>query len=816
MSADARSIMDSDSPPTFAALLRRYRVAAGLTQEELAERANLSVRGVSDLERGLRTVPRRETVHLLATALALSPDRRAELDAAIDRRRGPAMQGTILSLPAEPNPLIGREQEEARAIHLLRWEGVRLLTLTGPGGVGKTRLALRVARSLAEDFADAVTFVPLAPIGEPALVPASLAQALGVREQSGRSFEESLVTTLRARQRLLVLDNFEHLLAVAPFVSRLLASCPQLTVLVTSRAPLHLQQEQEMEVRPLTARASAPDAVRSPAVTLFVQRARAVRPDYRLSHADAPIVAEICARLDGLPLAIELAAARIKLFPPTALLQHLTQPLAVLTAGAADQPSRHQTLRNTIAWSYSLLSVEEQALFARLSVFAGGWTFEAAEVVCGAGGQTDLLQELSSLVDQSLVWRESEEARFAMLETIRQYAAEQLEARGEDEAIGAAHALYFLRLAEEAEAPLRGPQAGEWHPLLERELGNVRAALTWFLEHGHIEEVLRLSSGLYEFWRARAHWSEGQHWLEAGLAGSEGVEPRTRARALSMAGVLLTSRGEYERGTAMLEEALSLARQAGDSQRAAVVLRYLGLVMHRQGATNQAVQQIEEGLELFRAAGDARGVAVSLNSLGIIAAEQGDFSLAEAHHREAVALYREQEDIGRVALSLNYLGSSLLEQGRYAEARVGLEEGLATIRRLAFKADLPYLLHNLGRVACAQGEMERAEALFAEALSLNREAGDTWINVAVLGQMVELAMKQGKVTRAARLAGAEQAAREATNIPNPPADWERQEWAVSRAREFLGMEAFTRAWEEGRAMGLDDAIEYALDQQSVD
>ena len=722
------------------------------------------------------------------------------------------------NLPDEPTRFIGREREIHAIAELLQQPHVRLLTLTGTGGTGKTRLSLQVGTTLLYDFRDGVFFVSLASFTDPALVPSAIAEVLGVKEEGGKDLLDSLTEHLKEKHLLLVLDNFEHLLDAASVVASLLDACRELHVLATSRIPLHLSREHEYLVPPL----SVPDPTHLPtvetlsqfeAVALFIERAKAVRPRFQVTNENAPAVAEICYRLDGLPLAIELAAARVKLLPPQALLPRLSSRLQLLTEGARDRPTRQQTLRGAIDWSYSLLTPEEQTLFARLSVFAAGCSLEAAEAVCNPQGDLDLLEGMASLVDKSLLRQEGEEEpRFLMLETIREYAAERLAEQGEANQIRDAHATHYLELAEEAEPELRGRGQREWFGRLEAEHDNLRAALGWLLEQGRAEEELRLAVALSHFWHTRGYWSEGLRWLEAGLALGAGAAGVVRARALGRVGLILGIKGELDRAIQLLEESLSIFRQLGDNAGRARTVLTLGGAVYVQGDVARATQSYEESLAFFRQVGDRQGIMDALGELGNIPAEGGDFAVAEARFREALALAREIGDRGNVAISLNNLGFTLMEQGKYEEASAALEESLTLARELRMKTFLPAFLDSLACVASEQGDHERAEELFAEGLSLSHELGIKWVLLYILGHLAELSAVQGKAVRAARLAGAEAAGREAARMLLVPARQEGRERALSRAQQELGEDAFRRAWERGRAMSLEEAVAYALDE----
>ncbi len=562
------------------------------------------------------------------------------------------------TLPVQLTPLIGREHEVTAVVRLLRREKVRLVTFTGPGGTGKTRLALQVAsclrargaKELRDVFVGGVIFVSLASLNDPMLVIPTIARALGIRDNMGQPVFARLVEVLQQKQVLLLLDNFEQIVEAAPQVADLLTSCPQLKLLVTSREVLHVRSEHEFAVPPL----ALPDPAhlpklaalaRAPSVALFLQRAQAARPEFKLTPTNARAVAEICVRLDGLPLAIELAAARMKLLSPQALLARLDRPLNMLTGGARDVPARQQTLRNTIEWSYQLLDAREQRLFRWLSVFVSGCTLEAAEAICAGpddeAGQ--VLDGVASLVDKSLLQRveqtgggseEQEDQRLLMLETIREYGRETLIASGEGHAARQAHAGYFLHLAEEAEPALKGPLLVAWLERLEREHDNLRTALQWALESGSAEVALRLGIALERFWVVRGQRNEGLAFLQRALAGSAEVAATIRARALLAAARLAFNQSNYDQGEILAQESLALFRELGDRRGIALSINRLGVAAWRRGDFRSARVLLEEDLALFREMGDRDRVAWSLFMHGLLDNKQGEYAGASSRFEQ--------------------------------------------------------------------------------------------------------------------------------------------------------------------------------------
>jgi predicted ATPase len=740
---------------------------------------------------------------------------------------------------------------------------VRLVTLTGAGGIGKTRLALRVVTDLRGDFSDGVCFVSLAALSDPALVVSTIAQTLGLKESDDRTPLDLVQSALRDKRLLLLLDNFERLLPAAPRLTALLARCPQLKILVTSRAVLHVQGEYEFPVSPL----ALPDLeplpatevlASSPAVALFLQRAQAVRPALQLRDSNASAIAGICMRLDGLPLALELAAARSKLLSPQELLARLSHRLEVLTGGPQDLPERQQTLRNTILWSYQLLDAQEQRLFRRLSVFAGGCQLQAAEAVCAAldgdEGAGHILERVTSLLDKSLlqtVQREGKESRLVMLETIREYGLEALVTSGEMEASRQAHAHYYLELTEEGERELEGLQAAVALEQLEREHDNLRAVMRWSLEQGEmghsIEMALRLGGTLQQFWRVRGHWSEGRTFLEQALVKSEGTEAPVRVKALRAAANLAYRQGDLDRTEALCEESLARCRELGDTGGIALSLRLLGAIAYRRSNLGVASSRTEEALALFREVGDKEGIAQSLADLAHVVSQQGEYARAIALHEEALALWREvghmqciaqshcclaemlffsQGDPARVhalleeglALSrelgdkegiaegLSLSGRLALSQGDEALARCLIEESLVLYREMGNREDIARSLFVLGRVAESLGDSAAARALYKESLAIGRVVGANRYIASCLEGLAGLFVAQGEPVRAVRLWGAADALREAIGTPIPPvyrADYERSRAA---ARAQLGEKTFAAAWAEGRMMTLEQVL----------
>ena len=571
-------------------------------------------------------------------------------------------------LPAPLTPLVGREQEIAAVCALLWRPEVRLVTLTGTGGVGKTRLALGVAAAVNADFADGICLVALAPLIDPGLVLSTIAQALGVQEQGSRPLLEGLQDHLREKQLLLLLDNFEQVVSAAPVVAELLVAAPRLRVLVTSRTSLHLSGEHEFVVPPL----ALPDLRNLPppdrllqygAIRLFVARAQAAHSAFVMTGENATAIAAICQQVDGLPLAIELAAGRSKLFAPQALLSRLRNRLKLLVGGAQDLPLRQQTLRGTIAWSYDLLGQDEKALFRRLAVFVGGCTLEAAEAVCTAQGDLliDVLEAVAALVDKSLLRQETQadgQPRLLMLETIREYALERLAASGEAEAVQRQHAIFFLRFSEEAEPKIRGAEHFLWRTRLEVEHDNLRAALRWTLESQEAEMGMQLAFSLVGFWRASNQDREGRNWCEQVLA-QPGTSARTAARAMALlaAGAMTMFQGDLPQAQLLLEESIAIGREVGRAAKrtlalALTVLAYGALLQGNLGAARELA---EEGVRLFREVGEAWGTALALNHLGRATLELGDPVAARPLLEESAALFR-AGNMQRLALPLNTLG----------------------------------------------------------------------------------------------------------------------------------------------------------------
>jgi predicted ATPase/DNA-binding XRE family transcriptional regulator len=723
------------------------REAAGLTQEELASRSDLSTDAVSALERGLRRHPYPHTVRSLADALGLAEEEKAVLLAAVPKRAAPcAPLPESFTLPVPLTPLVGREQDAEELAHLLQQPEVRLLTLTGPGGVGKTRLALRVAWDAARSFPDGVTFVDLTELANPTRFAPTVAYALGLRDTGTKPPFDLLLARLRDKELLLVLDNFERVTTAALLLVRLLSGCPRLKALVISRIALGVRGEQRFVVQPL----QTPDAVReldaagiedSPAVLLFVGRARAVDPAFRLTDDNAPAVAGICRRLDGLPLAIELAASRAVLLPPEALLARLESGLSLLEGGGPDVPERQRTMRRTIAWSYDLLSEAEKALFRRLSVFEAGCTLEAAEAVCSAEvpaahveteQRLDVLNGLSSLVDASLLRREAGpngEPRLTMLAVVREHARELLVESGEADATRERHAGYFVTLAETAAPALYGPDHAAWLERLQREYDNLVAALEWAREVGDAETGLRLTGALSWFWWVRGHLSEGRRWIEELLeqdaANQEGSAPGSvRAKALLGAGRLAFGQGDLAHAARTFGESLAIYRGLGDEGGIASVLVELGQVTGAQGDQDRAAALSEQGLALSRELGNHINAAIALNTLGHIERHRRNREGATARYEESVALFRRIGDQRGVAYALASLGTAALESGEHERALSLHEESLSLYERMGDKAGVALALVNLGDVARERGERERAALLYEEALALQRELGN--------------------------------------------------------------------------------------------
>ena len=720
--------------------------------------------------------------------------------------------------PPEPRtPLVGRENDVAAVRARLDDPHVRILTLTGPGGAGKTRIALQVASELAA--AGAVTaFVPLGALPGSALIVPALVAALGVTETGARAPLDAVAAELRdARVKLLVLDNFEQLLPeAAEVVSRLSVACPNLTMLVTSRTVLRVYGEHEMTVGPLALgdRRNLEALARSAAVTLFAQRAAAVKPGFTATRENAAILAEICARLDALPLAIELAAARMKLLTPAALLDRLERRLELLTSGAQDVPERHQTLRATIDWSYSLLTPAEQKLFRRLSVFVGGAAFDAVEAVGDTRGDLglDALEGVSSLVDKSLLEQREDrddQARFHMLETIREYARERLEASGEADEIRRAHAAYGIVLVEEEASGVGGRDEKHFEHF-DTEQDNFRAALKYLIGAGNAAWALRLGLGLFQYWESRDHAGEGAEWLQAILAIPPQARTRERGMTAMYLAALLAPRGDYDRAMRAAEESIAIHRELGDVAGEAAAVNARGVIERRRGDYAQARASFETAAERWRACGAAGAAALggSLTNLATVLNELGDHSGALACFDDVIRL-RPSGDLVGLGLSISSKADVLRDMGDLVRAQAAAEEALRIFREHDYLHGVGRALSDLARIALERGDREAAHALYRDAIDVYRRIDHRRGLMQVFEALAVAAEADGRPRRALRLAGAAAALRQEAKIVASAAERLRIEPCVQRSRSRLGAAAGTAAWMEGWTAPLDSMTDYA-------
>jgi len=723
------------------------------------------------------------------------------------------------NLPQNLTPLVGREEELAAVTSLLLDEEIRLVTLTGPGGTGKTRLSLQVAADVADNFPGGVYFVDLASIRDADRVAAVIAEAMHIRETGDRSVLEQLKDSLNGKV-LLILDNFEQVVDAAAFVFDLLVTSSELKIVVTSRIALHLEGEHAYHVAPLPVPdlKSARDLTelsRYGSVALFVLHAKAVQPDFRLTKSNASAVVEICAKLDGLPLAIEMAAAHITMLPPQAMLKRLKSRLKLLTGGKRNRSARQQTLRGAIEWSYELLTEAEKTLFARLAVFVDGCTLEAIEAVCGeADEDDDLLDVLRSLIDKNLLRQqeqESEEPRFEMLSTIREYALELLIKVGKREELQRRHAQYYLELAELAVPSLTGNEQKLWITRLSKEYENMQAVLTWFLEQQDIEAGLRLVGALWRFWLMYGHLSIGRKWLDQYLTMKDArdVAGIIRAKALLGASGLARAQGDYQDASLRATEALAIGQELQNKEIISEANISLADVAIYHGNREQAITLLEGSLQIRRAIGDTRGIASLLNNLGNVLRQQGRLDQAAVLQEESLSLFRKVGDEWAIAAVLYSLGAVEYQRTNYEQAAILFEESLKLCRELGNTSGVALALASLGDVAQLRNEYERALALYKESLLLYYDIGDK-VNMALsLERLAELAYIQKQPELSARLLA--QAEVTGYSMVAPVLDFERTyDSTIEALREVLGSGPFEALWTTGRALTLEQAIEEVL------
>jgi non-specific serine/threonine protein kinase len=721
------------------------------------------------------------------------------------------------SLPLQVNRFIGREREMTAVRGLL--VTTRLLTLTGAGGSGKTRLALQVATDLLEEFAHGVWWVELAALSDPLLVPQVVASVVGIPERAGCTVTEALSDVLRPKQLLLVLDNCEHVLAACvQLIETLLYTCAQVRVLVTSREALTITGETIWPVLPLR----VPDTSQPPpieglltyeAVQLFVERARSVLPSFTLTPENASAVVQVCRRLDGMPLAIELAAARTRALSVEQIVARLDDAYRLLTGGSRSALPRQQTLRATMDWSYDLLSAQEQAVFRRLSVFAGSFSLDAAEAVCAGepGEEYDVLDVLSSLIDKSLVLMEqrSGEARYRLLETIRQYGQDKLQECAEAAQVRRQHRDWYARLAEQAESETLEARQKSVFDRLEAEHDNLRAALGWSLEQQEAETAAQIGAAIFRFWLLRGYMSEGRSWLERALSGFS-ERNAVRAKALNVAASMASLQDDYETARTLVEESLELSRELAERQETGYALYTLGRLARIEGNYAGAVTFFEESLSLFRELGQKHDIALVLSGLGLTVLYLEEYERATALCKESLALSRELGDLRGVASWLANLGIVVLARGDDKRARELCEESLAIRKALGYKGGCAHTLAILGRIALDQGAYERATACYKESLTLRQETGEKEGIATALEGLAAVTGMQGQPVSAARLYGSAESLRTLLGAPLTPIDRPSYEQTVAAIRAHLDEPTFLQAWTEGQALTLEEAIAEAV------
>ena len=726
----------------------------------------------------------------------------------------------VHNLPSALTPFFGRGSERTQIADLLGRH--RLVTLVGPGGIGKTRLALEIAGDVLHDYADGVWFVPLAAIRSPELVLSAIAQVLEIKEAPGQSLMDVVQNVLHTKQQLLLLDNFEQVIDAAVMVTELLAACPQLSILVTSRIVLRVYGEQVVSVPPLAVPAaiqtdSVAELMAYPAVAFFVSRAQALAYDFKLSPANASVVAQICARLDGLPLALELAAARIDEYSPAELLLQLDARLNVLIKGPRDQPARQQTLRDAIDWSYTLLDPVEQHVFARLGVFIGGCTLAAAEAVCKGkyrgAKNVRVADVLTALVDKSLLQQQPApdgQQRYVMLEMIREFALECQKTRRERTLLSRRHAAYFLDLLQEAAPALKSEHQGIWLDRLEVEHPNLRAALLWNFMQGDIEAAIRFVWHLWAFWFVRSYLHEGRQWITKILSRVDDSTPLVlQADAFHVAGGLAYAQDDYVQAGSLWQSCLELRRQLGDVQGIAGMLNNLALVAIEQRQYKQAATLCEESLAVTRQLGNQWGIATTLNNMGLVAVELGVHERARERYSEALTIYRQLGDTFGIARTLMNLGEVATYEGRYDEAEMLLEESISASRALKNLVLTAWSLTKLARVLVVQGELTLAAQHLVESLEMLKHLGANDGLAKALEASVELAVARGQTRAAVVLLSAAEALRQAIHVTPSLTEQELAQEFWETFQTQLDSEALADAQAEGRRLTLDEMVAFA-------